>query len=402
LSVPLFSYRAYDRKGNERAGALEASDLGEARGKLRVENLTPFELTENPGFADRERTLFSSFSLGEAARFSRQMAALLKGGVPLSQAISGLEKQEAWASRRELFLSLRECIEKGGELSAVLQDHGGIFQPSALSIIKVGEATGRLYQAFWELSQHLTRLKAQQRRLIAALAYPAVTGVVAIGVLTFLMVYLIPVISKLFSEMQGKLPLITRLLIAMSGLLQNYGLVLVLCLLGLWVLFRKALSISRFRRGVEETLLWLPFIGSFLQGILMEAWARNIGMMVRCGVALLDAIRVHRTNSPFILESEALERVEHGLERGESLATAMRKSSGFSVFLIQMIEAGEASGELPGMLEAAAGELEADNQTRTELVLNVIEPLLVVAMGIVVGGIMIGVLLPIYEMNRLL
>lgn len=400
--MPLFNFRAYDRQGSEKAGILEASDLGEAREKLRAENLAPFELSESQSSGVQSGLSFSAFSLSEAARFSRQLAALLKGGVQLSQAISGLEKQEAWASRREMLLTIREGIEKGKDFSATLQELGGIFQPAALSIIKVGESTGRLDRAFSELSHHINRQLAHQRRLITALAYPAVTALVSVGVLTFLMVYLIPVVSKMFSDMQGKLPLITRVLIALSGLLKNYGLFICLALIGIIFTFRKALSIPGFRRWIEDVFLWLPFIGPFWHGILMEAWARNTGVMIRCGVTLLEAIHVHRINSSFLLEKDAWEKVEHGLERGDSLSGAMRKTSGFQVFLIQMIEAGEASGELSGMLEAVATELDAENQTQTELLLNVLEPMLIVVMGIVVGGIMVGILLPVYEMNRLL
>jgi type II secretory pathway component PulF len=134
----------------------------------------------------------------------------------------------------------------------------------------------------------------------------------------------------------------------------------------------------------------------------MESWARNTGMMIECGVTLLEAVRVLKENHSSLLQFEALGEVEKSLERGVSFSEALKASGFFPVFLIQMIEAGEASGELSPMLQAAATELEADNRVLTEMFLNVLEPLLIVVMGTVVGAIMIGVLLPIYEMNRFL
>ncbi|MDD2998823.1 MAG: type II secretion system F family protein, partial [Candidatus Riflebacteria bacterium] len=176
--------------------------------------------------------------------------------------------------------------------------------------------------------------------------------------------------------------------------------VLSLSMVFILVALKLSLRLAAFKRHFEKLQLKIPIWGNFIDGMRMETWARNTGMMVQCGVTLLETIKVTRENETSILQSEALEKVEKALERGVTFSEALKGTGAFPLFLIQMIEAGEASGELSPMLDSAAKELEAENRVVTEMFLNILEPLLIVIMGTVVGAIMIGVLLPIYEMNR--
>lgn len=397
--MPLFRYQAYDRNGEEVNGIIDAEDLATARLNVKNRGLAPFAI--DPA-QDQSSHGFGSerFSLSEQARLSRQLAALLKGGVTLTRSLSGIESQDAWAKRRNSLVRLREGIEKGRDLSGVLADMGNIFAPAMLSVIRVGETTGRLDFAFAQLSAHLEREMEHRRRLVGAIAYPAITAIISIGVLAFLMVYLVPVVARMFADVQGDLPWITRWLIAFSNFFSAHWLALAASILLLLGGFRLGLRLPAFRRSFEKLQLKLPIWGRFIEGMRMETWARNTGMMVQCGVTLLESVKVVRENETSLLQSEALEKVEKALERGMAFSEALKNAGGFPVFVIQMIEAGEASGELYPMLYSAADELEADNRAVTELFLNVLEPLLIVVMGTAVGAIMIGVLLPIYEMNR--
>ncbi len=397
--MPLFRYQAYDREGAEVSGVLDADDLPAARLAVKNRGLAPFLI--EPA-ADESGGSFGAarFSLAEQARLARQLAALLKGGVSLTKALGGIENQEAWAGRRSSLVALREGIEKGRDLSGVLGEMKSIFAPSLLSVIRVGETTGRLDFAFAQLSAHLERELDHRRRLTAAIAYPAITAIISIGVLAFLMVYLVPVVARMFADVQGDLPWITRWLIAFSNFFSTWWLGIALTLLGMLVIFKIAMRFPGNRRSFETLQLRLPIWGRFIEGMRMEAWARSTGMMIQCGVTLLESVRVIRENETSQLQSEALEKVEKALERGISFSEALKTSGSFPLFVIQMIEAGENSGELAPMLFSAAGELEAENRSITELFLTILEPALIVIMGTAVGAIMIGVLLPIYEMNR--
>ncbi|HPT44369.1 MAG TPA: type II secretion system F family protein, partial [Candidatus Rifleibacterium sp.] len=216
----------------------------------------------------------------------------------------------------------------------------------------------------------------------------------------FLMVYLVPVVARMFADVQGDLPWITRWLIASSNFFTAWWLVIALSMLAMLAIFRLAMHFPANRRNFEKLQLKLPIWGQFIEGMRMEAWARSTGMLIQCGVTLLESVRVIRENETSILQSEALLEVEKSLERGVSFSEALKTSGSFPVFVIQMIEAGETSGELAPMLFSAAGELEAENRSATELFLTILEPALIVIMGTAVGAIMVGVLLPIYEMNR--
>ncbi|NLI77785.1 MAG: type II secretion system F family protein [Candidatus Riflebacteria bacterium] len=397
--MPSFTYKAYDRSGAECDGVVEAAEPGEARARLQAQGLTPFELTA--GEAGAAPASFPAFSLGEAARFSRQLAALLRGGIPLARALASLEVQDGWSGRRPVLQAIREGIEKGRDLSAVLTGLGGVLDAWSLAVVRVGETTGRLDTAFGELADHLARQQEHRRRFLSAIAYPAVTFVVAAGVVAFLLGYLVPVVAQVFADLHGRLPWPTRLLIQGGALLKGWGLPALAVALAGWVAGRAALARPAWRRTWERCQQALPLWGPFLDGWRLEAWARNTGMMLRCGVSLLEVVRVARDSSDSELEREALTLVEGALEKGEPFAAALTRSAAFPRFVVQMVEAGETAGDLGGLLATVAGELEAENRTRTDLFLTLLEPLLIVVLGVVVGGIMVGVLLPVYEMNRL-
>lgn len=396
--MPLFQYKAYNKNGDETSGNIDADDLAAARQSLKNSGLAPFEIDLAP---DEEGLGFTkNFSLSEQSRLARQLSALLRGGVPLTKALAGIEAQAAWQSRRKVLVQLREGIEKGRDLSSMIEEIGSIFPKTLLAVIKVGETTGKLDFAFAQLANHLEREMEHRRRLLAAIAYPAITAIVSIGVLAFLMIYLVPTVAKMFADVQGELPWITRWLIAFSNFFRDYWPIIAVSVLVILIAGHFAFKIDSFRRKWERFELNIPIWGRFSQGMKMESWARNTGMMIECGVTLLESVRVLKENHASLLQFDALDQVEKSLERGASFSESLKSANYFPLFVIQMIEAGEASGELSPMLAAASAELEAENRVITELFLNVLEPVLIVVMGSVVGAIMIGVLLPIYEMNR--
>ena len=399
--MAVFQYRAYDTGGAERSGRVEAGGADEARQRLRSEGLLPFELTAENGRLE-ESLLGAGLSLAESLRFCRRMSARLRGGIPLTDALTGMEQQDAWGKRRHVLIQLREQIEGGADLSTAIERCETGFTPEMQAVLRVGEATVTLAAAFGSLAEHLERQVGQRRRLVGALVYPAVTAILAIGVVTFLLVFLVPTLSTMFANMHGKLPWITQALIFLGNGVRDNGLMLLgLLVVGLLVV-RSLLRLARFRRALEYGVGRVPLLGDFLRHLAVEFWSRNAAMMLTSGVTLLEALQTLRKHSRWLMERDALETVISGLKEGESLAVGMKKTVYFPRFLIQLVEAGEASGELPALLGEAAAELEAENRSRVDVMLQVLEPLLIIVMGVVVGGIMVAVLLPMYEMNRLL
>lgn len=405
--MPLYSYNAYDSSGKEISGTIDAQNAAQVRKILKERQLAPISIEVS---TNNNNSLFTSkgLTLSEQAKFSRQLSALLKGGVTLTKALAGIESQQAWQHKKSLFISIRESIEKGNDLSTALCENGengeheNIFSPALLSIIKIGESTGKLDYAFARIATYLSQEMEQRRRFISAITYPLITAVVSIGVMAFLMVYLVPVIAHMFVDVQNQLPHITRLIIFCSQVFSSYWHIFSIATLVVLVIFRLSQKILAFRLFCEKVERKLPVWGRFVDGMKMESWARSTSIMLECGVNLLDSVSVLIKNESAIMHMQALESVQKSLEKGSSFSEALRLSGGFPVFVIQMIEAGEASGELSSMLESAANEIESENRVITELFLNLIEPLLIVVMGVVVGSIMIGILLPMYEMNRLL
>lgn len=398
--MPLFAYRAYDDRGAAISGSLEAPSAGEARERLQKRGLLPFELEEE-GAGSRWDGRTVAFSLAERQRFTRQLAALLRGGVPLARALAALEAQDAWRGQRRSMIALREAIERGSGLSMALETLGNVLDQTACATVKVGETTGSLAEVFQGLAEHFQRRMEQRRRLIGVLAYPAITMTVSLAVLVFVMVYLVPTVSRLFSHIGDRLPWLTRVLIAVSNILQAHGPLLAVLLIGSTASVAMAWRIAAWRSRILALVAHIPGVGAMWRDLWLEGWARNMSLMLRSGVALLPAVTISQAHAADSDGATRLTQVEKALERGETFAGALRTAE-FPAFLRQMVEAGEASGDLGGMLELVADDLDADNRARTELLLNILEPILIIVMGVVVGGIMVAVLLPMYDLNRLI
>ncbi|MBF0543692.1 MAG: type II secretion system F family protein [Candidatus Riflebacteria bacterium] len=401
--MPLFTYKAYDTSGNQVDGTIEAPEIEGARRKIRERGVLPFEIA--PVLASERRMGLGNsdgFSIEEKARFSRQLSVFLRGGVPLARALAGMMNQEAWAPRKALLASIKEGIEQGKTLSVAISEMPNILDSWSNSIIRVGETTGRLDTAFAELSIHFNKTLEYRRRLVTAAIYPVIMLILATGVLAFLMVYLLPMIQKIFSDMQGRLPWITRLLLTISDFLRNYGLIALGGIFVLLLLVRIFFNVNIFRRQIEAFVIKIPILGKLVVSFQLESWTRNTALMIKSGIPLLETVKTARSCSLSALEKEQLENVEVSLVKGLSFSDALTAAKAYPAFLIQMIEAGEASGDLAGMLELVSAELESEGMATLEILLHLFEPILIIGIGIIVGGIMIGVLLPIYEMNKLI
>ncbi|MBF0408429.1 MAG: type II secretion system F family protein [Candidatus Riflebacteria bacterium] len=403
--MPLYSYKGYNSAGAISEGSVEATEIDSARRKIRDSGILPFEISQiqsNSGSGTAFLGTSDGLSMTEKARFSRQLSVFLKGGVPLVKALSGMMNQEAWAHKKILLAALKEGIERGKTISAVIEENPSILDSWSNSIVRVGETSGRLEVAFAELSSHFSKVLEYRRRLTNAAIYPVIMMILASGVLTFLMVYLLPMIQKIFSDMQGRLPWITRFLLSVSDFMRNYGLITTGICFAVVVILHFFLKSESVRKEAEYYVSSVPFIGKLILSFQLEAWVRNMSLMVKSGIPLLEAIKTSRSSSVSLMEKAKLEKVEASLIRGMSFSGALTASNSFPAFLIQMVEAGEASGDLAGMLEIVAADLESESIAMLEILMNLFEPVLIIGIGIVVGGIMIGVLLPIYEMNKIL
>ncbi|MBI3038051.1 type II secretion system F family protein [bacterium] len=421
--MPRFQFRAINSMGGIQDGFAEADSKAEVIWQLKEKGLIAFLVNDEISqqkpsvldsiffsnstvtstlFPGKISAIYRPLSLSRQIMLAKQLGMLLRGGMHLSNALSLLENQAAWLDCKTLFSSIRHKLDSGKSLYDALSEEGEIFDFEGLEIIHVGESSAKLQQSLEILLNLLSKRLLIRRRLIKALSYPVVMLFVAFSAVFFLMGWLVPTISVIFSGAHAELPLITKIVIAISLFIRRWwfwGSVIFLVLL---ISFRSAIHNPKFRIASEKAVLLLPFLGDILRYICVEQISRNLALMLEAGIPLIDALKSSRQSSLLLVNSESLTVIEFDVARGRQLSDCFSQSSIFPDILSQMLKTSEASGELVNGLKMVADELAQESEGRIELLLSIVEPAMVIFLGVIVGSIIIAVLLPLYEMTSFL
>lgn len=405
--MPAFAYRALDATGHARQGVTTGDSARQVRATLRQGGLLPIAVTV---LTDTGRTSMRTARTGRIpvaalAAFTRQLATLLRAGIPLEQALRTLQRQVDLPRLRAIVAQIHARIAEGIALHRALEEFPGVFPPVFRAMVEAGESGGRLEDVLERLADHTERQQALRQKLATALIYPAVMTVVAIGVVLVLLTYVVPEIVRVFAHTGQTLPLLTRLLIATSELLRSYGLLLLALAAGAVALWRWLVR----RPGPRAylTALWdtqvlrVPILRHVVCLRDSARLVRTLAILTQSGVPLLDALTIGgRTLGNGILRA-AVERGANSVREGGRLHVALAADGHFSPLLVQMLAAGEDSGELEQMLSHLAAQQERDLETKVSTLAALLEPLVILAMGGVVLMIVLAVLQPIFEMNQL-
>ena len=404
--MPAFRYEAVDAGGATRKGVVNADSPRAARADLRVQGLTPLNVEAiaaqvDASGATRARGFGERLSTVELALFTRQLASLLEAGLPLEQAFTALLEQAERPYVRDLIASIRAEVMGGIAFSDALSHHPRDFDQIYRGLVSSGEQIGQIARVLSRLADYIERRNALVQKVRLAFTYPAIVTVVAFAIVIFLLTYVVPQIVSVFANTKQKLPMLTVVMLAVSDFMRAYGIILGIALVGAWFAWRRALQNPALKRRWHTWLLTAPIYGKFERSLNTARFASTLAITTGSGVPILRALDTSRDTLSNVAMRELVEQATGSVREGVSLARALSVQKHFPPMLVHMIRAGEITGELPAMLERAANSQQADLERRTLTIAGLLEPVLILAMGLVVLLIVLAVLMPIIEINQL-
>ncbi len=401
-----YEYSALDARGRQQKGLIEGDTQRQVRQTLRERGLTPLDIKEVSESRAQRRQGFmlkrsGSFTSAELSLFARQLATLTRSGLPLDEALAAVSQQSESKRVQRVTLGVRSRVTEGNSLARALSEFPGAFPTLFRATIEAGEQAGKLDAVLERLADYAERSQALRSKVMQATVYPVILTVVAIGVVTLLMTYVVPKVVGVFDSLGAELPPLTRGLIATSAFLQHYGPYLAIAIAGSIFLFVRALRNEDFRRGYHRRVLRLPLIGRLARGANTGRFMRTLGILFGSGVPILDAMSIGAqvvTNLPM---REAIDTAAKRVREGASLNKSLAESRLFPPITMHLIASGESSGKLDEMLDRAADNQERELETLIGVLMSFFEPVLILTMGGVVLLIVLAILLPIFNLNQL-
>ena len=400
-----FEYTALDTGGKERKGIIEGDTPRHIRQLLRERQLLPVTVSE---VAQKEAKRQRSFSItrgvstADLSLFTRQLATLVRAGLPLEESLLAVSQQTEKPRVQSIVLGVRSRVMEGHTLADGLADFPRVFPEIYRSTVSAGEQSGKLDTILERLADYTEGREQIRQKVLAALLYPIVLSVLCFAIVAGLMVYVVPKVVGVFESAKGKLPLITKILIATSDFVRDWGIWLLIGAVLAVFLFTRWLRNPANRRRYHRFQLRLPLVGKLTRGFNTARFTRTFSILSASSVPVLEALRISGEvvmNLPMRdAVGEAAARVREGAPIGRSLSI----SKLFPPMTIHLISSGESSGELESMLERAAISQERELDSLLAGMVGLLGPLLIVLMGLFVMGIVFAMLLPIFQMNQLI
>ncbi len=390
--MPVFKYHGYDRKGSAAEGVIEADGQKDAALKIKSKGIFPKDITEEG--PSGKKSLFNKFSPSALADITRRLSILISSGVTLIDTLSALssEQKGEW---RNLLTDLKDRLAGGSSFARAMQAHPAIFPDFYTGMIAAGESSGRLPDVLIKLADFLESEINIKNKIKTALIYPAFMACVSIAIVAFLFTFVIPKITKIFEETSATLPFITIVLIWISTALKNFWWLLLALAAVAVISFRK---IKRTKKVLIDSILLKEPTG-ILMGLYMLRFSMTMGFLLSGGLPILKAMQLtSRVTGNVVLENKIM-AAQNLVSQGAKLSTSLK---GFPPTLLQIISTGEQTGKLPEVLQKTAASYESEFDRKLQRVISLLEPVLILIMGLVVGFIVVAVLLPIFEMNQVM
>jgi general secretion pathway protein F len=400
-----YRYSAINSVGKVENGHIEADGESTARAVVKDRGLYLVSLREVASKREAKRTLFLSWGTRQRlpVQIARQLSSLLKGGVPLFQALTIIANQMDGQREREIVGSLRDAVKGGSSFSDALKTYPNIFDNLFVYSVAAGERTGALDSILRYQADLLESRAVVRGKIKAALVYPAAMSTVGLGVLIFLITFVVPMVTKVFDRMNQQLPLITRMLMSITSLANSYLLIFAI-LFGIAIfLFRQWISKNPTGKWFWDGLvLRSPVFGELYRMILVGRFAKILSTLLKSGVHMLQSLVVVSSTMKNTVVSEAVIQMSKMVERGGDLSFALRESKAFPPYVADMVAVGESGGNIEEMLESVSEYYETNASQRISAFTSMIEPLIIVILGAVVAMILVSILLPLFEMNKVL
>jgi general secretion pathway protein F len=401
-----FEYTAVDQGGRQHKGVVEGDTARQVRQLLRERGMLPMSINE---VMERERgsrrgsfTLRRGISAADLALVTRQLATLLRAGMPLEETLLAVGQQSEKPRLKSILLGVRSRVMEGHALAAGLGDFPQAFPEIYRATVAAGEQSGHLDPVLERLADYTEGRQQLRQRVAHALIYPIILTIMAVAIVSGLLVYVVPKVVGVFENTGQALPVFTRMLIASSDFLREYGFILVALLVLAAFVFSRMLRKLAFRRRWHRFLLRVPLVGRLVRGVNTARFTRTLSILAGSGVPVLEALRIAGdvvTNVPM---KEAIQETAVRVREGGPLGRSLAASRLFPPMTVHLISSGEASGELEDMLERAAVNQEREVDGLVGAMLSILEPVLILLMGALVLAIVIAILLPIFQLNQLI
>ena len=405
--MPVFEYAALNAQGKKKKGVIEADGLAQARAKLRSQGLYPVSFKESVssqrgGGSRLSFGLFSRISAEEIFVITRQLATLLGAGIPVDNALSSLSEQTANPTLKKVLGQIKSEVNEGKTLAQAMGNHGKVFSPIFVNMVRAGEESGSLGVVLDRLADFSEKQQDLRGKVKAALYYPIFMACIGTAILGILIAYVVPNITQIFKEMDQVLPLPTLILIRSSTILKEYW----WAILGVAVLLgfaARAFAATPTGRYYWDYLkLTFPLVGPVIHKIILARFASTMANLNRSGVEFMTSLRIVRTLVNNVRIAAVIDEATELIGRGKSMTGALAASDWFPPMFVQLIAAGEQSGRLDDMLDKAASAYERDVDAAVKGMTSLLEPLMITVMGLAVGSIVVSILLPIFEMNQMI
>lgn len=402
-----FEYVALDSRGKEKKGVLEADTARLARAMLRQQELTPLQVEETTvrskgkSGTTKRPTFRGGIKTNELALLTRQVATLVGAGTPLEEALGAVSRQTEKPKIQSLILSVRSKVLEGHTFASALKDYPKVFPEIYQATVSAGEQSGHLDAVLERLADYTEERQVANATVKKALIYPSMLVFASILIVAFLLAYVVPQVVQVFEGMDQALPPLTVGLLATSAFVREWGLIVAVVFITAVFLFRYAMKGEAFKTKVHSFLLKVPVLRKLIRSHNTAQFARTLSILSASGVPVLEALDIASqviTSRPM---RTAVDRAAEQVREGSTLGSALERTGYFPPMMLHLVASGEASGELDGMLAKAATHQERELSSAMSLFLGLLEPVVILIMGGVVLTIVLGILLPIFEMNQL-
>jgi len=408
--MPVYAYKGLSAQGRAVSGIIDAENPKSARLKLRGNGVFPTDIVEEQRRAVFAAAPESGLNLGamfermkptDLALLTRQLATLVGANLPLVECLSALIEQVENARAKRMLSQVREQVTEGVSLADALKGHPRIFSELYVNMVRAGEASGALDVVLLRLADYTEKYAALRDKVRSSLTYPVLMAVVGTAILLFLLSYVVPKITKIFSENEARLPVMTTVLLAISGFLQEYWWLVVLLVLGVVIAVRLSTRTPEGRMRFDRAVLNVPYAGKLLKKVALARFSRTLSTLLASGIPLLLALDIVKNVVSNSVLSHAIEEARSSIREGQSIAPPLKRSGLFPSMLTHMIAVGEKSGELEEMLTRAADSYDREVESSVTALTSVLEPMMILFGGGVVLFIVLAILLPIFELNQL-
>lgn len=419
--MPTFAYEALNQQGKPQKGTIEANTSEEAIGRIKSQGFFPT--------AVREQKVKKSAVAGEAATgakakkkpkgmsiggvskkqlttFTRQLSTLQDAGLPLLRSLQILEGQLKPSKLKNVLLGVCEDVEGGSALSEAMAKHPGAFDKLYTKMVNAGEIGGVLDVILQRLAEFMEKSQRLKRKIRGALVYPIVVVVVAVAILTFIMVFIIPKFEEIFTDFGVKLPALTQWLINTSRWMAGTGIdqqipgwvFVVVALPAIFIMFKLIRKAGPGKAATDTVFLWMPVFGKLIRKTTIARFTRTLGTLISAGVPILEAVTITSQTAGNYVFEKALMKVHDSIREGESFADPLRESKTCDAIVVNMIDVGEETGELDAMLMKIADNYDEEVDVAVAALVSLLEPIMVVVIGLIVGTIVVAMFLPMVAM----